>query len=134
MRDYPAESAAGAPAPSAPQPSVVRKKMNRAEETADKSSELESDSAAKDKKTGEKGGPSLDESVRKAERLYASQDWNAAAAAYRDLLNRFPSHKDTPRWRDRMNHSLIAEQESRTIKPKAAKAKSADEALDGVKP
>lgn len=130
MRDYPAESAAGAPAPSAPQPSVVRKKMNRAEEAADKSSDLESDSPAKDKKAGEKGGPSLDESLRKADRLFAGQDWNAAAAAYRDLVHRFPGHKDAPKWRDRMNESNAAYQ--RTLEAKRKKTVS-DDPLGGSK-
>ena len=90
---------------------------------------------AKDKKV--KSGPSLDEGVRKAERLYAGQDWIAAAAAYRDLLDRFPTYKDAPKWRDRMNQSLVAEEESRKVKTpkatKAAKAKTVDDVLNGNK-
>jgi hypothetical protein len=64
-------------------------------------------------------GLHLDDSVRKAERLFASHDWNAAADAYRELLRRFPGHKDVPKWRDRMNESLIAEAQ------RQAKAKKA---------
>jgi len=87
---------------------------------------------AKDKKSkaDEKASPSLDETLRKAERLYASSDWNAAADAYRDLLRRFPSHKDAPRWRDRMNESIVAEQQRQA---KIKKAKASSEALDGLK-
>ena len=94
--------------------------------------------AAKDEKAPkrDKAEPSLDESVRKAERLFASQDWNAAAAAYRDLLRRFPSHKDAPKWRERLNASVLAEQERH--KPPLLKAKAAAKAvssdpLDGLK-
>jgi anti-sigma factor RsiW len=146
MRDYPAEaaeSATSAPGSSAPQPSLVhKKKMKRDEESAEKASALDSDegadersyAGAKDKKAGEKAGgkagPSLDESVRKADRLFASQDWNAAATAYRDLLRRFPSHKDAPKWRDRMNESNVAYQ--RTLEAKRKKAVS-DDPLSGSK-
>jgi hypothetical protein len=77
---------------------------------------------------GAKGGPSFDEEVRKADRLFANRDWNAAAAAYRELLRRFPSHKDASRWRARMNQSLVAAEEGRKAGPsdgaKAAKAKA----------
>ncbi|HEX7506608.1 MAG TPA: zf-HC2 domain-containing protein [Polyangia bacterium] len=106
----PATAYAPAPAPSAPS-AVMRKKSLRVDdEEAEGSAKSDYDAKAKDKKTksGDKAGPSLDESVRKAERLYASQDWNSAAAAYRDLLNRFPTYKDAPKWRDRMNESNAA--------------------------
>jgi anti-sigma factor RsiW len=73
----------------------------------------------------------LDDSVRKAERLFASQDWNAAADAYRDLLRRFPSHKDVPKWRDRMNASTVAYQQTLEAK---RKRKVSDDPLSGVKP
>ena len=84
-------------------------------------------------KTGKRSsdaGPTLEESVKKADRLYASQDWNAAAAAYRDLLRRFASHKDAPKWRDRMNESNVAYQ--RTLEAKRKKAVS-DDPLNGLK-
>jgi hypothetical protein len=133
MRDYPAESAASASAPSPPS-AVKRKAWLRSNEEAigsvvvtDDELDRETDKA----KSGDKPGSSLGESLRKAERLYASQNWNAAAAAYRDLLNRFPSHKDAAKWRDRMNESLVAE-EQRQAKLKKAKAKTTD-VLDGSK-
>lgn len=79
---------------------------------------------------GKGAGPALEESVRKADRLYANHDWTAAVAAYRDLLKRFPGHRDAARWRERMNQSLVAAQKSRSPSEakagKAAKAKSAD--------
>jgi anti-sigma factor RsiW len=85
---------------------------------------------------GSRSGPSLDESVRKADRLYASQDWTAAATAYRELLNRFPGHKDSAKWRERMNQSLVAEEQARkseNAKAAKAKAKSSDAALKEMK-
>jgi anti-sigma factor RsiW len=135
MRDYPAESAASAPAPSAP-PALRHKEMKRAEEAVEGSAKADYDDLAQDStkdkkaKSGYKPGPSLDESVRKAERLFASQDWNAASSAYRDLLNRFPSHKDAPRWRDRMNESSTANQ--RALEAKRKKVQT-DDPLSGSK-
>jgi hypothetical protein len=134
MRDYPAESAASAPSPSPP-PAVKRKAWVPSEEEAQGSAVVTDDDSAqetdlKKAKSGDKTGPSLDESIRKAERLYASQDWNAAAAAYRDLINRFPGHKDAPRWRDRMNESNVAYQ--RTLEAKRKKVRT-DDPLSGSK-
>ena len=134
MRDHPAESTANVPAPSAP-PAELRKKNWHADEEAKGSAEAPSEELAQDKtdkkaKRPEQPAPSLDESVRKAERLYASQDWNAAAAAYRELLNRFPGHKDAPRWRDRMNESNAAYQ--RALEAKRKKWQS-DDPLSGSK-
>lgn len=77
---------------------------------------------------GAKGGTSFDEEVKKADRLFANRDWGTAAAAYRELLRRFPGNKDAPRWRARMNQSLLAAEQRRTAGPsnaaKAAKAKA----------
>jgi TolA-binding protein len=134
MRDYPAESAASAPAPSPP-PAVKRKAWVQPDEEAKGSvvvtdDDLVQETDRKKAKSGDKPGLSLDESIRKAERLYASQDWNAAAAAYRDLINRFPGHKDAPRWRDRMNESNVAYQ--RSLEAKRKKAIS-DDPLSGGK-
>jgi anti-sigma factor RsiW len=128
MRDYPAESAASAPATSPP-PAVKRKARVQSDEEGKGSAVVTDDDSAqetdhKKAKSGDKTGPSLDESIRKAERLYASQDWGAAAAAYRDLISRFPGHKDAPRWRDRMNESNVAYQ--RTLEAKRKKARTDD--------
>jgi len=135
MRDLPAESAASAPAPSPP-PAIKRKAWRQSDEDAKGSVVVTDDDSAqetdhKTAKSSDKPGSALDESIRKADRLYTSQDWNAAAAAYRDLINRFPGHKDAPRWRDRMSESLVAE-EQRQAKLKKAKAKTID-VLDGSK-
>ena len=118
-----------APAPSAPPPTFAKKKK-QGEATAEKSSEQRKDFADTDTKAASKASPSLDESVRKAERLYASQDWNGAAAVYRDLLRQYPSHKDAPKWRDRMNESNVAYQ--RTLEAKRKKSAS-DDPLSGSK-
>jgi hypothetical protein len=100
MRDNPAASTTGALAPSATPLAAA----------SEVSAENDNSVAAKDRKGRgrDKAGLSLDESIRKAERLYADEDWIAAAQAYRDLLRRLPSHKDTTKWRDRMNESNAA--------------------------
>jgi len=130
MREYPAASAAGAPSPSATPPASPHEEMNQAEAASEVSAEADNGVAAKDSKTkgSDKAGPSLDESVRKAERLYASEDWAAAAQAYRDLLRRFPGHKDAPKWRDRMNESNAAY--VRALEAKRRKSPS-DDPLSG---
>ena len=138
----PARADRAAPAASAPAsvftpPAAKHERMKQTEESKEATvvvdSEADDDIMAKDKaaKGGGKASPSLEETVRKAERLYASQDWNAAADAYRDLLRRFPSHKDAPKWRDRINDSVVAE-EQRQAKIKA-KAKKSSDVLDGLK-
>jgi len=131
-RGYPAESPASASAPPAPGPASRRKEMQKAEAAPQGSLELDDYGAAKDKvvKGSGKAGPSLEDSLRKAERLYASEAWNAAAEAYRDLLRRFPGHKDATRWRDRINESLVAEKQRQA---RLKKAKKTSDTLDGLK-
>lgn len=134
-RDSLAGVAANAPAPAAAQPTSGRKGMKQEEVVTD-SAEVDDEPmarlSAKDEKAkaSDKSGPSLDETVRKADRLYASQDWNGAADAYRALLRRFPSHKDAPKWRDRLNESNVAYQQ--TLEAKRKKAAS-DDPLSGSK-
>ena len=135
--------AAPAPSPASPPAPAWSARMRQAEvadeEATEAANEPSFDAIAQEKasKGGSKDAPSLDESIRKADRLFAAADWNAAAAAYRDLLRRFGSHKDAPKWRDRMNQSLVAEEESRKVKTpkatKAAKAKTVDDVLNGNK-
>ncbi|MBN2576002.1 MAG: zf-HC2 domain-containing protein [Deltaproteobacteria bacterium] len=138
----PAEGAASAPAPAREPPAAaqpVRAPRAQAAGAAklEASEEMDLDDLAKDKvgKGAGADGPSLAESVKKAERLFASADWDAAAAAYRELLRRFPGHKDAPKWRERMHLSLVAVEKARTAKDtkagKAAKAKSSVEGLNG---
>ncbi len=128
----PAAAPTYAPAPAAsPAPAARRERDYPAQPPAREATpSLAKDQVAKGE--SKDGGPTLDESVRKAERLYASQDWNAAAAAYRDLINRFPKHKDAPKWRSRLNESLVAE-EQRQAKLRKAKAKTSNDVLDGLK-
>ena len=90
----------------------------------------ETNAPAAKEETNRKVSLSLDDSVRKADRLFVSQDWKAAADAYRDLLRRFPSHKDVPKWWDRMNASTVAYQQ--TLEAKRKKAVM-DDPLSGVK-
>jgi hypothetical protein len=132
MSDYPAESAASAHAPSAPPAGMRKKSLHVDDQEAEGSAKSDYDAVAKDKKanSNDKAGPALNESVRKAERLYASQAWSAAAAAYRDLLNRFPNYKDAPKWRDRMNESNAAY--ARTLEAKRKKVQT-DDPLSGSK-
>jgi hypothetical protein len=47
--------------------------------------------------------------VRRADRAYDDQRWTDAAAAYRELLRRFPGHRLVAAWRARLascNHAL----------------------------
>ena len=133
----PIQATASASAPVFAPPASKHEKMKQAEEAKEAAVVADSDVAdydvaAKDKaaKGGGKAVPTLEETLRKAERLYASQDWNAAADAYRDLLRRFPSHKDAPKWRDRMNESSAAYQ--RALEAKRKKTPS-DDPLSGSK-
>jgi hypothetical protein len=92
---------------------------------------------AREKAPAGKGGPSLEESAKKADRLFADGAWSAAAAAYRDLLDRFPTYKDAPKWRERLNQSVVAMEAARKASDakasKAAKAKSNDVLLKEMK-
>jgi anti-sigma factor RsiW len=93
----------------------------------------EADDATDAKMAKGQPGSSLDESIRKADRLFADQSWSAAAEAYRDLVRRFPGHKDATKWRARIDQALVAEGEGRKTGVKAAKAKSADDAAAAAK-
>jgi hypothetical protein len=114
-------------------PPEKAKQAEEAPEMAAKDADQEFDGLRAEDKAKERGKtmPSLEESLRKAERLFANREWNAAALAYQDLLRRFPGHKDVPKWRERQNASLVAEQESRKSKAtKAAKAKTSNSVSD----
>jgi len=135
-RDLPAEST-GSTEMATVRPAAARRKNADLKEEGPRSNESDENAMAKDqmdkndrkaKASAPAGSPSLEDSLRKAERLYASQDWNGAAATYRDLLTRFPNHKDAPKWRDRMNASNFAYQ--RTLEAKRKKATS-DDPLSG---
>jgi hypothetical protein len=120
-------SAEGAAAP-APKPAAAAKAAPatraRLEKLAEEPSQAEYEQSTKDKAAKGQLGPSLGESLRRADRLFASQDWSAAAQAYRDLLARFPGHRDASKWRMRMDQALLAEREGREgTGAKAAKAK-----------
>jgi hypothetical protein len=86
----------------------------------------EADDAADAKMAKGQPGPSLDESIRKADRLFADQSWSAAAEAYRDLVRRFPGHKDATKWRARMDQALTASRARRGPPVEATKARAAD--------
>ncbi len=117
-------------------PPVALPKMKRVELVSDdngKDSENEGAVARRETdKHSSHPAPTLEESVRKADHLFASEDWNAAAQAYRDLLRRFPGHKDAPKWRDRLSESLVAEQQQQARIKKASK--TSPDALEGLKP
>jgi hypothetical protein len=121
-------------AASAPRPSVQARParatkpagVDEAAEAQPAQAQPEAEHVADAKLAKGRPGPSLDESIRKADRLFAAQDWSAAAEAYRDLLRRFPGHKDAGKWRGRMDQSLIAGRERSQPGAKAAKARAAD--------
>jgi hypothetical protein len=61
--------------------------------------------------------PSLEALVRKAEQLFAAGRWTEAAAAYRDLLRRFPDADPAAQWRARV---VQAQREDSAARAKAA--------------
>jgi anti-sigma factor RsiW len=122
--------ATGAPPPSSPP--VVLSKMKRVELVADDEDSENEGSVAKSEtdEYSSHPAPTVEESTKRADRLFASEDWIAAAQAYRDLLRQFPSHKDAPKWRDRMNESNAAY--LRALDAKRKKSPS-DDPLNGSK-
>jgi hypothetical protein len=52
--------------------------------------------------------------VARAERLMASRQWAEAAAAYRQLIVRFPKHEQVPNWKRRLS---VVESAVRTAPP-----------------
>ena len=138
---YAPAGASASPAPPASPSSPTRATRSRGAELAEeapmaKVSEpiVDDEPTEKAEKRKDKAAPSLEASIRKADHLFANQDWATAAEAYRDLLRRFPGHKDAPKWRDRVSQALVAEQESRKSQDaKAAKTKASDVLLKGAK-
>lgn len=76
-------------------------------------------------------GPTVEESIHRADRLFAEQRWSAAADAYRELLRRYPGHKDNARWRGRIDQAVVAERQS--APPAAAKAAKASAPADDAR-
>jgi hypothetical protein len=110
-------------------PSAVRKTEEKAEQAPSSAAARSLDDDERDAKAtkgrGQPSLPSFDDSLRRADRLFAEQNWNAAAEAYRDLLRRYPGHKDVGKWRARVDQSLVAEH--RRL-PAAKAARTSDEA------
>jgi hypothetical protein len=133
-----ARSFAPPPAPSAapaspPKPSAQARRAPA--EGADKTAEGTPRAEDADAKMAKgESGPSIEDSIHKADRLFASHNWSAAAEAYRDLLRRYPAHREAPKWRARVDQALVAERETRDSTKMLNKAKKASgEALDGLK-
>jgi hypothetical protein len=147
----PMAAPAAAPAPSSPPPAASaparaatpaskdtrRREMEEEMAPAESAAQPAERQQAREKAPAGKGGPSLEESAKKADRLFADGAWSAAAAAYRDLLDRFPTYKDAPKWRERLNQSVVAMEAARKASDakasKAAKAKSNDVLLKEMK-
>jgi hypothetical protein len=131
-RDHAAPSAASAPAFAAPPPAPRSAEEKQTTKEGAGAAESDFDAMAKDKeaRAGRAEGPSAEQSERRADRLFASQDWSAAGEAYRDLLRRFPGHKHAPKWRARMNESLVAEEQRQA---RTKKAKGSSDAVEGPK-
>lgn len=117
----PAPAASGfalPPAPSAPpakaappasEPRAKAKKSAALEDMADEvadSAPLHSVAAEREIDRADKKGAarpeSLQERVRKADKLYEEKKWAQAAAAYSGLLVEAPSHPNAPTWRKRL--------------------------------
>ncbi len=127
-----------ATAPAVPTAGAAHRPNSVAKQTADKEASPQADDEV-DRDEGMAKGqgatPSLDESVRRADRLFAEQSWNAAARTYRELIRRYPGHKDVGKWRARIDQAVVAERESRPAAgSKEAKARrTGADALESVK-
>jgi hypothetical protein len=64
--------------------------------------------AEADREAKPEPSPSLADLVRRADRLYTDGRWAEAAAAYRELLRRFPSHEDVAVWKRRLEAATRA--------------------------
>lgn len=133
--------AAAAPAPmAAPTPPArpTAKKQAAAEALEEASyapAAVLEEEAAEHRKAKAQPGPSLDENVRRADRLFADRRWSEAAEAYRELLRRYPGHSDTGKWQSRVDHAVIAAREVDEAAKKSAKARAAEyDTLQQAKP
>jgi hypothetical protein len=72
---------------------------------------------------------SLEERVRKAEKLFAEKKWAEAAAAFRALIAQAPSDPAAKIWRERLAAAEGAREKGRAAK---AKASITNDALDGM--
>jgi hypothetical protein len=86
-------------------------------------------SADKTQVSENKHSVSLEERVRKAEKLFAEKKWAEAAAAFRALIAQAPTNPAVKTWRERLAAAEGAQEQGR-----AAKAKKAGEgdSLDGL--
>jgi hypothetical protein len=71
------------------------------------------ESAREAEKSAKRQAAPSSEEQRRADRLFAERNWDAAAEAYRELLRRYPGHKDAAKWRERIDQSLIAARQQR---------------------
>jgi hypothetical protein len=72
------------------------------------------------------GGKAPDPLVQRADQLFAQGQWGAAAATYRQLIDRDPRNADAARWRQRL---VVAERQIAAAEAaKAAKAAPASAA------
>jgi hypothetical protein len=117
--DVPAAASAEEAPPPAPSPTVAARRMS-----VDEAEEADSASAKKDKKSKD-GASTVEGLSRRADQLYAAGRWDEAAAAYEDLLRRFPSADGVPRWRVRAVAAHRAVVAAREAASKAAAGKAA---------
>jgi hypothetical protein len=124
--------AAAAPAPMVPsappaRPTVRRQAEAAMEEEASYApAATMEEGAAEHKKAKAQPGPSIDESIRRADRLFADRRWDEAGEAYRELLRRYPGHNDAGKWRSRMDSAVIAARETDEAARKSVRARAAD--------
>jgi hypothetical protein len=72
---------------------------------------------------------SLEERVRKAEKLFAEKKWAEAAAAFRALIAQAPSNPAAKTWRERLAAAERAQEKGRAAKTKAS---ITNDPLDGM--
>jgi hypothetical protein len=69
---------------------------------ADEGESQKPEKSAADKYKAPIAAPTVEALIRRADQLYAEHRWEEAAAAYEDLLRRFPGAEGVARWRTRV--------------------------------
>jgi hypothetical protein len=94
-----ASAAAARPQVAEPEPPAGRPKAKKATAPADRPAAPFASSSG----SGSGSTVSFADLLRRADRAFADRRWGEAAAAYRDLLRRYPDHRSAPSWKTRLS-------------------------------
>jgi len=84
--------------------------------------------ADKKKSVENRDSISLEERIRKAQKLFDEKKWAEAAAAFRALIAQAPSNPAAKTWRERVAAAEVAQEQTRIIRAKAV----SQDPLDGL--